>query len=93
MGVFVIRGVYPEINVGPVAIQPRRIGEPATLLSAKHKKARPEMERARDGGRSKGLYEPFEHTPKDSPWKLSQSLTEVLAGAPKYGSVTRSCRL
>jgi hypothetical protein len=39
------------------------------------------------------LEEPFWHTDKDSPWKVNQSLTVELGGAPKYGSVTRSGRL
>ena len=39
------------------------------------------------------VHDPFEQTLNDSPWKLSQPFTVVLVGAPKYGNVTRSCRL
>src|ERR1700750_1006968 len=54
-----------------------------------HKKARS----LKSGPGSTKFYGPFEQTPNDSPWKLSQLFTEVLVGAPKYGSVTKSWRL
>lgn len=50
-------------------------------------------------GRSRGrpssrtlTYWPFWQTSSFSPWKVNSPFTEVFAGAPKYGSVTRSCR-
>jgi hypothetical protein len=39
------------------------------------------------------FYDPFWQTVSDSPWKVNSPLTDVLAGAPKYGRVTKSCRL
>ena len=38
-------------------------------------------------------YPPFWQTLSFSPWNVDQPLADVLGGAPKYGSQTRSCRL
>jgi hypothetical protein len=59
----------------------------------------PDTKKPAPGGAGHGVgeaffsYEPFWHTDRDSPWNVNQLFTLVLGGAPKYGSVTRSCRL